>query len=515
MSTTEPVTSENQSEADLSAMDSIERMEEARDAKKALLARPPFSLRLQLLLGFLLTFLFAVGIAASIINDIYEVEKKIIGLEIVNDYVIGIDQARRFEKNFFLYNTNLNDALDSIYKAKEILEGNQEELTLLLGKAKFSDVLSNINVYESYLEDFLGITSEQAMPRSESNKKELELMVRKHGNKMITLAQDLMKKEKKSMNATIDRSRRTQIYSLIILLILMMITAYALAGRMLQNIKRFESYALRIAEGDFNLITPTRKYRDEFTYLAIAINHMIQELQKHEAMLVQSHKMRAIGTLTAGVAHELNNPLNNITLTSHMLVEDYSDMDDGERMQMVDDIINEADRAKKIVSNLLDFTRESETTLEPLDLVQLVKDTITLAANQLKIAGIKAEFHSTDNLPRIQGDSQQLRQVFLNLILNAVAASSKGSKIQLLVHPADEPDNLAVKIVDYGTGIAKHIQDRIFDPFFTMKEKGKGTGLGLSVSQGIVAKHGGRIRVDSQVERGSTFTVTLPVTTIL
>jgi len=221
-----------------------------------------------------------------------------------------------------------------------------------------------------------------------------------------------------------------------------------------------------------------------------------------------------VGTLTAGVAHELNNPLNNITLTAHMLLEDYNSLSDEERKEMIADVVGEAKRSKNIISNLLDFARESGSQLEPLDLKHLLNDTINLAANQIKLSGIKTEFQATDNLPRVHGDSQQLRQVFLNLILNAIDASKKGDKIQVLVLPADEPNYVAVKVIDFGSGIPDHILGSVFDPFFTTKGKGKGTGLGLSVSQGIVAKHGGRIRVTSREGEGSTFTVTLPVTTI-
>ena len=250
------------------------------------------------------------------------------------------------------------------------------------------------------------------------------------------------------------------------------------------------------------------------TDLAISINQMMKELEDREGVLIQSHKMRAVGTLTAGVAHELNNPLNNITLTAHMLLEDYDVLSDDERKEMVKDVVSESKRSTNIISNLLDFARESGSQLEPLDLKQLLKGTINLAVNQIKLSGIRIEFQAMDNLPRVHGDSQQLRQVFLNIILNAIDASSKGDIIQVIVLPADEPDYIAVKVIDNGTGIPDHIIGSIFDPFFTTKGKGKGTGLGLSVSQGIVAKHGGRIRVSSRVDHGTTFTVTLPVTTI-
>ena len=149
-----------------------------------------------------------------------------------------------------------------------------------------------------------------------------------------------------------------------------------------------------------------------------------------------------------------------------------------------------------------------------MKLDHLLEKTIRLASNQIKLSGIKIEFQSSENLPRIHGDIQQLEQVFLNLILNAIDASSKGGKIQVMVLPADEPNYLAVKVIDFGAGIPEHILPSIFDPFFTTKIKGKGTGLGLSVSQGIITKHGGRIRVSSAEGSGTTFTVTLPVTTI-
>jgi len=176
--------------------------------------------------------------------------------------------------------------------------------------------------------------------------------------------------------------------------------------------------------------------------------------------------------------------------------------------------VNETGRSKNIISNLLDFARQSSSQVEPLDLVKLLEDTIRLVSNQIKFSGIKIEFQATDDLPPIHGDIQQMRQVFLNLILNAVDASSKGSKIQIIALPADEPNFVAVKVMDFGTGIPKHIINSIFDPFFTTKAKEKGTGLGLSVSQGIVSKHGGRIQVSSREGKGSTFTVILPVTTI-
>lgn len=496
-----------------------DRIESIEIARKALLGRKRLSMRFLMYLCFSLVFFIALGTAVILIAINSEVERKLRFLEITNEFTLEISQARRFEKNFFLYGTNLDDALENIYHAKNILKQNRAELNNILGKDKheriISSITSNINHYESLLDRLIKTErSEMVSSAFQPTKKEIEAELRKYGREMIAFAQDLMTKEKASLTLILSRSRNLHIYSLIFLLIILMLIAYFLGGRLLGHIDRFTSYAKRIASGDFTPITPIKRFRDEFTDLAIAINQMIQELEKHEATIVQSHKMRAIGTLTAGVAHELNNPLNNITITAHMLLEDYDSTNKDEHVDMINDLINEAGRSKKIISNLLDFARESSSQVESLDLEKLLRDTIDLASNQLKLSGIEISFQTTGNLPRIHGDSQQLQQVFLNLILNAIDASSKGQKIQILLVPADEPNYLAIKIIDTGKGIPEHIIGSIFDPFFTTKGKGSGTGLGLSVSQGIVAKHGGRISVSSGKGAGAIFTVILPITTI-
>ncbi|MFH1123118.1 MAG: HAMP domain-containing sensor histidine kinase [Pseudomonadota bacterium] len=490
-------------------------MEAAEATRQALLSRRRISLRLQIYLVFFIVFLFAVGIGTALIYSMYQVEGRLFFLEIVNDYVIEIQQARRFEKNYFLYGTNLEDALENVSKAREILDRNSVELNRILGKESQEAILANIKHYERLLEQ-LEELGQGGVERSEyeRRKKDIEVELRRHGQKLVSYARELLDREKASLSETIVRSRNIHIYSFILLLIFIAFNVYILGNHILGTINRFAVYAKRVASGDFTPITPTRRFRDEFTDLTLAINQMVHELGRREAALIQSHKMRAVGTLTAGVAHELNNPLNNITLTAHMLLEDYATLSDEERREMLKDVVNEANRSRDIISNLLDFAREGGSQMDPLDLAALIQDTINLASNQIKFSGIKIEFKATDNLPRIHGDSQQLRQVFLNLILNAIDASEEGGKIQLLAVPAEEPNYVTVKVIDFGKGIPQHILGSIFDPFFTTKAKGKGTGLGLSVSQAIVVKHGGRIWVNSMEGKGSTFTVNLPLTTI-
>jgi two-component system, NtrC family, sensor kinase len=499
--------------ADIDA-DQDPRVQAAKQAEEALLGRPRISLRFQIYLAFFLAFLLAVGIGTVLIVATYKVESKIGFLEIANDFAVQIEDLRRLEKNFFLYGTGLDAARQTVDVAIETLGRNEEEISQTLGKRFYSEIVENTERYEHLLSQLFELDATVRDVVHEQQKKALESELRKQGRKLVSLSMRFVKQEKRSMSEAIGQARRIHIYSIGLLLITMVFIAYALGSRLLRNINRFEAYARRIASGDFTPIKPTRSFRDEFTALALAINDMLMELERHESALIQSHKMQAVGTLTAGVAHELNNPLNNITLTAHMLLEEYGPGGDENMREMIGDLIAESDRAKAIVRNLLDFARESGTQLEPLDLARLVGDTVKLAANELKVSGVRVVFKEMGNLPRIHGDMQQLRQVFLNLILNAAAASKKGDTIEILVLPADEPGEVAVKVVDTGEGIPEEIQHRIFDPFFTTKDRQKGTGLGLSVSEGIVAKHGGRIRMTSRVGKGSTFTVILPVTTI-
>jgi signal transduction histidine kinase len=484
-------------------------------ATAALMDRHRFSVRLQIYLGFFFIFILALAFAGAMLYTMYKLEKQMTLLQVVNEYVFEQDQARRFEKNFFLYGSNLNEALEVIYQAKHIFDSNRDEFEKILGRNVHDKVVKNLETYKRLLEDLSDLELHRKdRPEYGREKNVIENELRLQGHQMISFSIELKTKLDASMSQALLRSRMIHIYFVVFLLVFGILNGYILGSRILGSISRFTKYAQRIALGDFTPITPRRRFRDEFTQLALAINQMIEELENREEGLIQLHKVRAVGTLTAGIAHELNNPLNNIMLSAHMMLEDYDTLPDEEKKDMINDIVNETNRSRNIISNLLDFARQSTSQVELLDLVKLIQDTIRLVSNQVRFSGIKIEFQTTENLPLIHGDFQQLQQVFLNLILNAADASPKGSKIQIFALPADEPNYVAIKVMDSGTGIPEHILNSIFDPFFTTKAKGKGTGLGLSVSHGIVSKHGGRILVSSRENKGATFTVILPVTTM-
>jgi signal transduction histidine kinase len=480
-------------------------------ALKALRERPKFSIRMQIRLSVASSLIIFFAVAAALIITTREIEKKVRLLEITNTFLFETQQARRLEKNYFLYGTHITDSLDSIRAAKNILIENSAHFNSVPIKESFGDVLSKIEQYERALEK---IEDVERQPKSQEyfwNKRDAESGTRRHGQELTSLAQHLVQVEKDSLDHVILLSRKVHVISFLFLFLLFVFNTVVLGRRVLSPLKRFLSYADRIAAGDYSPIMPVRRYRDEFSTLAIAINYMVRELERRQDILVQSHKLRAIGTLTAGIAHELNNPINNISLTVHMLKEDYPELSEEQRLEMVNDLINEVERSKKIVRNLLDFARESESNMEPLDLAGVINETLALAGNQIALAGIKVDLQVMPHLPRIQGDRQQLEQAFLNLILNAIDVTPAGSRLQILAIPADEPNFVAVKVTDYGPGIPEHILPSIFDPFFTTKTKG--AGLGLSICQGLIAKHGGSISVKTRMNEGTTFTVRLPVTT--
>lgn len=477
-------------------------------ADRELLERPSFSFRLQVTLGFLLLFILSLTIVMGSMFAINRIQEKIHSVQTWEKYLFNIEQARRWEKNYFLYGTNLDDADQNASNAKIILSQNLEKIVIIVSPGQTEMIVKHLDTYIKLLHE-LRVLGKKGIKET-ARKHEIETALRKHGKEMVERAASLVSEEQESINA-----RLRLIHSLLfsfqcLFFVLILYVTHLLAQRFMKPLNRLIDHAQRIAKGDFTPIKPMRKYRDEFTTVEVAINGMLKELDSHQTSMVESHKLRAIGTLTAGVAHELNNPLNNIMLTAHSLLEDYKDLSEAEQVEMINDIIGETDRSRSIVRNLLDFTRESESVSEPIDLGALVDTTTRLALNQAKVSGVNIEVKAQPKLPQIRGDKQQLKQVFLNLILNALDAVGKNGKIEIRVENAPTPGFLAVRVKDDGCGIPAHILPHIFDPFFTTKSVGKGTGLGLSVSQGIVTKHGGRINVACEEEKYTTFTVTLP-----
>jgi two-component system NtrC family sensor kinase len=291
-----------------------------------------------------------------------------------------------------------------------------------------------------------------------------------------------------------------------------------LSSRLLNPVQRLIEVSKRVSHGDLSPeVGPLS--RSELGVLQRTFQEMLHSLRERdrhqqaesELRLLQSEKQASVGRLAAGVAHEINNPLTGVLTFTHMLLK-RQDIDE-EMREDLQTIAAATDRVRRIVKGLLDFSRQSKLEPQSTDLNELVNATIPLVANQALVRGVLFCFDAGPNIPRRTIDRNQFQSVLLNIIINALDATQAGGHIDISTHLAlaEGRTGIEIAITDSGHGIPPENLERIFDPFYTTKEVGKGTGLGLSVSQGLVERHGGTIRVQSQVGKGSRFTIWLPL----
>jgi len=229
----------------------------------------------------------------------------------------------------------------------------------------------------------------------------------------------------------------------------------------------------------------------------------MKEKEKLEKQLLQADKLATIGRLAAGVAHEINNPLGNISLYTQLLIKKTEDQKTIKKLKVIAD---ETGRAANIIKGLLDFARQSELELSPIDINREIDKVLTILKPQLRDIQLKKDF---EFLPQILADSGQIQQVIMNLLTNSIQSIIENGEIT--VRTSAKQDHVEISISDNGCGIPEENLDKIFDPFFSTKEQGKGTGLGLSISYGIIKRHRGSIEVQSEPGEGTTFTIKLPV----
>lgn len=292
------------------------------------------------------------------------------------------------------------------------------------------------------------------------------------------------------------------------LILLFMANALVLAP-----IRHVVVMAQKIIGGDLSARVGIRP-PGEMGTLCRAVDSMAQAVAEREELLRlatqmevgRSEQLASVGRLAAGVAHEINNPLTGVLAFADMLC-DKENMDDQDREDL-ELIVRETKRVREIVRGLLDFARETPFVQRPLDINQLIVQTLRLLGKREAFQHIYMVEDLGDDLPLVNVDRNQLQQVLLNLTLNACEAMPDGGT--LLVSSATTDGCVVIHITDTGCGIERKDLDKIFEPFFTTKPVGKGTGLGLSVSYGIVQQHGGTLEVDSDPGKGTTFTITLP-----
>ncbi len=253
------------------------------------------------------------------------------------------------------------------------------------------------------------------------------------------------------------------------------------------------------------LLEQSKKIYQELEKSHRELQNSHKALEQAQAQLIKTEKLASIGQLAAGVAHEINNPLGTIMIYAHILQKGF-DKDDPRRDD-IEIIISEANRAKEIVQGLLSFARETKLKPGPTNINDLLEDVLGLVVNQSLFHNIKIEKNFFEDIPTIVADETKLKQVFLNIILNAAQAMEGSGR--LLITTNLDKNYIKIRIQDTGPGISPEIMGNLFSPFFTTKEKG--TGLGLAISYGIIERHMGKIDVETELGKGTAFIIYLPV----
>jgi two-component system NtrC family sensor kinase len=259
-------------------------------------------------------------------------------------------------------------------------------------------------------------------------------------------------------------------------------------------------YSLRNMKGDLEEWGRTLEQK---------VKQRTMELAAMQARVAQSERLASLGMLAAGVAHEVNNPLGGILALTSLTLEDMPPADPNR--ENLEEVIRQTERCRDIVNRLLEFSRQSKTNAELVDLNDILERTLALIGKQSMFFNVMVVKNYHPVLPAVLVDRSQFQQVFMNLLMNAVQAMNERGTLTVTTRPDATSENVEVVIADTGCGIPLDQINRIFDPFFTTKDSGQGTGLGLSIAYGIVTTHRGSISVQSETGKGSTFTIRVPV----
>jgi len=331
---------------------------------------------------------------------------------------------------------------------------------------------------------------------------------------------------------TARRVMRTFLFLAALCVIFLLIILYFSTSQIINPLQRMVVATQEIARGDLSHRVDVRS-SDEIGTLADSFNQMTDHLRKAnqelvewgttlekkvegrtkelieiQAHFIQSEKLASIGKLSAGIAHEINNPLGGILIYGNLILEDTDK--NSPHYENLRKIVKETTRCKDIVKGLLEFARPKEPQMALTDINETLNKALSILERQALFQNIAVKKDYTPSLPKIIADGSQLQQVFMNIIINGAEAMEGRGTLTLKTRVDKPKDFIDVEITDTGHGIKEEDKKRLFEPFFTTKEVGKGTGLGLATSYGIIQKHRGSIEVQSQVEKGSAFTVKLP-----
>ncbi len=423
-------------------------------------------------------------------------------VEIADDLNASFLEMRLSEKNYFLYRDEsaLFDIREKIDKTLDTIGLARNDIVRAVGENNLRELESRLQKYSEAVEEAResGIRDGQ-----------VEAILRTEGKGLKEFSETITHMERTRVSEIISSSKNILLFSFLVILISAVVVSHYISQKILRSLREIEKLTRSISEGNFDQIRGLET-RDELGSVVRAINLMSEELRHREEQIIQSKKLSSLGVLTAGVAHELTNPLNNISMIAQTYAEVYDKLSDKDRTEFMNKVDGEVERMREIVKNLLDFSKPKDANLREADINEVIQKTLKLMENSLHVSNIETRLNLTKGLPKVFIDDSQIQQVLVNLIVNSVQSMPSGGAIFLSSRRGRNGDSIEMTVMDSGKGIPPEFLPHIFDPFFSTKGVG-GTGLGLSVSYGIIKSHKGNIRVESKVGVGTTFTIELPV----
>jgi signal transduction histidine kinase len=463
------------------------------------------SLRRKMIISLAIFFGLGCFSTLSALYSLSRVTDKLKLIELSYELNQKVLETRRYEKNFLLYHNqfDLTSALDYIDQVR--VRTNQLNDSAVLTGVEIQEFRARLEKYADVLQEINTLGLATPPPTR------LKIQVRETGQRFTDYALDRDAAARMEAEADAHRYRRLSLVAMTASLLMGGIFAALLVRWVTQPLDYLRRAATRIRMGELTAIpmAPAVQGSLEGVELVNSLNLMLTSLVEKQEALIQSAKLATIGQVTAGLAHEVNNPLNNISLTAEVLLEDLPE-DESSTREMVGEILAQTERAREVVQNLLVFIRMAKTTEPvPLDLVQIAEDSIGLLRNQIRLSQIRVETEFAPGPIKSLGFPSQIEQVLINLMLNSIQAMDPGGLLTVRVLLREDTGMGVVEISDTGPGISEADKKRIFDPFFTTKSDG--TGLGLSVSYSIIEKHDGAITLESEPGHGTTFRVALPL----
>jgi len=457
-------------------------------------------------------------------SDLLFLERQVTEGEVVTNLKDAVLEMRREEKNLFLYaDTDAFSRADE-YAALSlgILQAYETALGAIMHEPDPLTMAKTLNTYRSKLGYWKAASA--------SDRKSLQDEIRILGHKIYLTVESLSSQERRMLETAVRESQWILLSSLFLIGLSIYVVGRQLKRVAVTPLKQLESRLIQIAKGRSNHLEPPSSDR-EFITFTDAFNRMLKELEIRQKRMLQSEKLASLGILASGVAHELNNPLSNISSSCQLLIEELTEADPEQLNTWLKQIDSETERGRNIVRTLLDFGSQRIFEKNRLKLLDLINETKIILGKTLQQYSAKLTLNVPDNLS-LTIDKQRMQQLFINLIQNALHSGGQGVHLRISASLCNRgvsiiPDDaevagnlkcitdyegqfIEILVADDGPGIPSESLSKIFDPFFTTSEPGHGVGLGLYIVQEIVREHDGCLAIASRQGRGTQVIVLLP-----